>query len=257
MTDYSNKTVLVTGASRGIGAATARHFTEKGANVVMLARNGQALQDLGAEIGSSGGRAIAVQGDVSRFADVAGAIDLAVERFGRLDILVNNAGLIEPIAHLADSDPETWSRIVDVNLKGVYHGLRAAIPEMLKVGGGVVVNISSGAATSALEGWSHYCSTKAATLSLTACAAKEYGPKGIRVVGLSPGTVATGMQTAIRRSGINPVSRLDPSVHIPPEWVARAVAFLCGTDGDEFAGTDFSLKTDAGRKRAGLPAVAA
>ncbi len=137
----------------------------------------------------------------------------------------------------------------------MYHGLHAAIPEMVKAGGGVIVNISSGAATSALEGWSHYCSTKAAVLSLTACAAKEYGEQGIRVVGLSPGTVATGMQTAIRASGVNPVSRLDPSVHIPPEWVAEAVAFLCGDGGAEFAGMDFSLKDNAGRRRAGLPLI--
>lgn len=257
MTTFRNKTALVTGASRGIGAAIARHFADAGANVILFARNGQALADLAAEIAGSGGRVLAVPGDVSVYADVERAVVSAVARFGRLDILVNNAGLIEPIAQLADSDPEAWGRIVDVNLKGVYHGLRAAAAEMLKAGAGVVVNISSGAATSALEGWSHYCATKAGVLSLTACAAKEYGPRGIRVVGLSPGTVATPMQAAIRRSGLNPVSRLDPSAHIPPEWVAQAVAFLCGDEGEAFAGTDFSLKNNEGRQRVGLPLVGA
>ena len=92
-------------------------------------------------------------------------------------------------------------------------------------------------------------------LSLTACAAKEYGPLGVRVVGLSPGTVATDMQVVIRASGVNPVSRLDPSAHIPPAWVAQAVAYLCGPEGDAFAGTDFSLETDEGRRRIGLPAI--
>ena len=103
-----------------------------------------------------------------------------------------------------------------------------------------------------MEGWSQYCSATAAALSLTRCADKEYRDKGIRVVGLSPGTVATDMQVAIRASGINPVSQLDPSVHIPADWVARAVAWLCTEDAAEFAGTDFSLKTDEGRRRAGL-----
>lgn len=255
MKPFADKTMLVTGASRGIGAAIARHFAVAGANVVMLARSGQALSDLAAEIERSGGRALAVQGDVSQYADFQHAVEQAVRQFGRLDILVNNAGVIEPIVRLADSDPDAWDRIVDINFKGVYHGLRAAIPEMVKTGGGVVVNISSGAATSALEGWSHYCSTKAAVLSLTACAAKEYGPQAVRVVGLSPGTVATDMQVAIRESGINPVSKLDASAHIPPEWVAKGVAFLCGDGGEEFAGTDFSLKNNQGRQRAGLPPI--
>ena len=255
MTDFTNKTVLVTGASRGIGEAIARHFAARGANVAMFARSGSALSKLAEIIDETGRRVLAVPGDVSVYADVESAVKTTVERFGRLDILVNNAGVIEPIARFADSDPRIWSQIVDINFKGVYYGLRATIPEMLKKGGGVVINMSSGAATSALEGWSHYCSTKAAVLSLTACAAREYGPQGIRVVGLSPGTVATEMQTAIRESGINPVSKLDPSVHIPPEWVAQAAAFLCGEDAKAFAGTDFSLKNDEGRRRVGLPSV--
>ena len=127
---------------------------------------------------------------------------------------------------------------------------------MVARGGGTVINISSGAATSALEGWSHYCSTKAAVLSLTRCADKEYRDSGINVIGLSPGTVATGMQVAIKASGINPVSRLDPSAHIPAEWVARAILYLCGPEGAAFAGQDFSLKTAEGRQRVGLPDAA-
>ena len=160
--------------------------------------------------------------------------------------------MIDPIARLADSDPAEWDRVVDINLKGVYHGLRAAIPAMLNGGGGTVVNISSGAATGALEGWSHYCATKAAVLSLTRCADKEYRAHGIRVVGLSPGTVATEMQISIKASGINPVSQLDPAVHIPPDWAARAVAWLCTGDAADLSGVDFSLKDEAGRRRVGL-----
>ena len=124
---------------------------------------------------------------------------------------------------------------------------------MVGQGAGVVVNISSGAATSAMEGWSHYCATKAAVLSLTRCADKEVGDKGVRIVGLSPGTVATHMQVAIRASGINPVSQLDPSVHIPPEWAARAIAWLASDAAADIRGEDFVLREEANRRRVGLP----
>jgi len=87
---------------------------------------------------------------------------------------------------------------------------------------------------------------------LTQCADKEYGDKGVRVIGLSPGTVATDMQVAIKRSGINPVSQLDPTVHISPDWPARAVAWLCTADAAEFSGADFSLKNEEGLRRVGL-----
>lgn len=253
MDHLSGKTIIVTGASRGIGAAAARYLAGKGANVVLAARSRAAIDAIATEITEQGGAALAITCDVSRFGDVTELVRQTVDTFGALDVVVNNAGLIDPIARLEDSDPEAWSRIVDVNLKGVYYCLRAALPEIIKTGSGTVINISSGAATGALEGWSHYCATKAAVLSLTRCADKELAEKGIRVVGLSPGTVATDMQTAIRTSGINPVSQLNPSAHIPPEWVAQAIGFLCGPGAKEFAGTDFSLKTPEGRALAGLP----
>lgn len=254
MDELEGRAAIVTGASRGIGAATARELAKHGVAVVLAARSLGEIEAVAETIRGADGKADAVACDVSRYDEVAALVDHCRTAFGRLDILVNNAGVIEPIARLADSDPVHWDRIVDINYKGVYHGLRAAIPVMLEQGAGIIVNISSGAATSAMEGWSHYCSTKAAVLSLTRCADKEYGDQGIRVVGLSPGTVATGMQVAIRASGINPVSQLDPSVHIPTEWAARAVAWLCTEDAAEFAGDDFSLKTDEGRRRVGLPA---
>ena len=254
-TDLTSKTILITGASRGIGEATARHFAAEGANVVMMARSAPALEAIAADIRGSGGAVSVSTGDVGVYRDVEAAVALALEAYGGLDILLNNAGVIDPIARLADSEPDEWDRVVDINVKGVYHGLRAAIPAMLENGGGTVINISSGAATNALEGWSHYCCTKAAVLSLTACADKEYGGHGIRVLGLSPGTVATDMQVSIKASGINPVSQLDPSVHIPADWVAQAVAYLAGAGGAAYAGRDFSLKTDEGRKAVGLPPV--
>jgi NAD(P)-dependent dehydrogenase (short-subunit alcohol dehydrogenase family) len=252
MQELSGRVALVTGASRGIGGAAAREFARLGTSVVLAARSAGAIGRIAGEIKAAGGRAVAVAGDVAHYEDVAVAVAAAVDRFGRLDIVVNNAGLIEPIARIADSDPEAWARVVDVNVKGVYNGLRAALPHMLAQHRGVVVNISSGAATSAMEGWSHYCATKAAVLSLTRTADQELRDQGIRVVGLSPGTARTDMQVAIRASGINPVSQLDPSVHIPPEWAARAICWLASDAASDIAGEDFVLREEANRRRVGL-----
>jgi NAD(P)-dependent dehydrogenase (short-subunit alcohol dehydrogenase family) len=252
MDELKDKVAVVTGASRGIGAETARLFAGLGAKVVLTARTTEAIEALAEVIATTGGEAVAVAGDVTRYGDVEAVVAAATQRFGRLDVVVNNAGAIEPIAHLADSDPATWAAGFEINAMGVYHGLRAAIPAMRAQGGGVVVNVSSGAAVNALEGWSHYCAGKAAALMLTRCAHLEYGAAGIRVVGLSPGTVATEMQVKIKASGINRVSELDWSDHIPPEWAARAVAWLCTEDAREFAGGDVSLRDESIRRRVGL-----
>lgn len=253
MTTFQQQVALVTGASRGIGAASAMDLAKRGVKVGLMARSGDAIEALVTEITAQGGSAIAITGDVAHYEDVQRAIATCVSEFGKLDILVNNAGLIEPIARLAESDPDQWGRVMDVNVKGVYHGLRAAVPAMLESGGGVIINISSGAATGALEGWSHYCASKAAVLSLTRCADLEYREQGIRVVGLSPGTVATDMQLAIKASGINPISQMDFSQHIPPEWPALAIAWLCTEAAAEFAGTDFSIKSAENRRLVGIP----
>ncbi|MTI08415.1 SDR family oxidoreductase [Curvivirga aplysinae] len=253
MFDLKDKVILITGASRGIGAAAAKLLAKSGSTVVLTARSEKALHALVAEIEGEGGKAAAIACDVAKYNDVSNAVNFAVETFGKLDVLVNNAGIIDPIAKLADSDPDAWDQVVDINFKGVYHGIRAVLPSMLTQGSGTIINISSGAATSILEGWSHYCSTKAAVLSLTKAVHKEYADQGIRSIGLSPGTVATHMQVAIKESGINPVSQLDPNVHISPEWVGQAIAYLCTDDADKYCGMDFSLKTDEGRLAVGLP----
>lgn len=253
MTTFEQQVALVTGASRGIGAACAIDLASRGVKVGLFARSADAMENLVNDIKASGGSAVAISGDVSRFEDVQRAVDTCVGEFGRLDILVNNAGLIEPISRLADSNPQEWAKVIDVNVMGVYHGLRAAVPVMQNTGGGVVVNISSGAATGVLEGWSHYCASKAAVLSLTRCADLEYRDQGIRVVGLSPGTVATDMQVAIKASGINPVSQMEFSQHIPAQWPAMAVAWLCTDAAAEYAGTDFSIKSAENRRLVGIP----
>ena len=230
----------------------AYELAKAGVSVLLAARSHADLERIARRICDAGGIADTIPCDVSRYEDVAAAVARCRDKFGRLDILVNNAGIIDPIARLAESDPAQWCRVVDINYKGVYFGLRAALPIMQAQGSGVIVNISSGAATSALEGWSHYCSTKAAVLSLTRCADKEYRDAGIRVVGMSPGTVATAMQTVIRASGINPVSQLDPSAHISPQWAGRAVVWLCTKAAAEYAGGDVSLRDADIRAHIGL-----
>lgn len=252
--DFSGKAALVTGASKGIGAATAIHLAGCGAKVALLARSAGEIRRVAAEIDAAHGEgtAIAIPCDVADYASVAAAVEQTISAFGSLDLIVNNAGLIDPISHLADSDPDAWGMVLDVNVKGVYNPIRAAAAQMRKQGGGVVVNISSGAATSHMEGWSHYCASKAAALSITGTAHKELSPHGIRVVGLSPGTVKTDMQVSIKASGINPVSQLDPNVHIPPEWVAKCIAWLATDAGRPFDGRDCSLRSEEVRAAVGL-----
>ena len=249
MDHLSGKTLLITGASRGIGEATARLFVEAGANVALIARSEEAIADLSGELGE---RSIAIPCDVSRYWEVSKAVDATIETFGGLDVLINNAGVIEPISHLASSDPEGWSHAIDVNLKGVYNGMRAAMPYMMDNGGGTIITISSGAAHHPIEAWSHYCASKAGAAMLTGCADKEGRDNGLRIMGLSPGTVATQMQKEIKTSGINPVSQLDPSVHIPATWVGEAICWLCTKAGDAYRGVDCSLRDEDVRKSVGL-----
>ncbi|SMX23258.1 SDR family oxidoreductase [Boseongicola aestuarii] len=243
------KTVMITGASRGIGEAAAREFARAGANVVLVARGQDAIAGIAGEIGA---QALAIPCDVSKFWEVERAVQAAEDAFGSVDILVNNAGMIEPVAHLAAIDPADWDRVIDVNLKGVFYGMRAALPGMIARGGGSILNISSGAATNAIEGWSHYCASKAGVLMLTRMGDKENRDAGVRVIGLSPGTVATDMQREIKASGVNPVSQLDWSVHIPPDWPAKALVWMCGADADGYLGQDISLRDEGIRRAVGL-----
>ena len=247
--EMTGKTVLITGASRGIGAEAARIFAAAGANVALLARSRESLSDLAAEIGDT---ALAIPCDVARYGDVAAAVAACTERFGGLDVLIGNAGVIEPISHLAEADPEGWGQAIDVNLKGVFHGMRAVLPVMKAAGGGTILTVSSGAAHGPVEAWSHYCASKAGAAMLTACLDKEERGNGIRAMGLSPGTVATQMQREIKASGINPISQLAWEDHIPADWPARALLWMCSPDADGFVGTEISLRDADIRRRVGL-----
>ncbi|MCV2892670.1 SDR family oxidoreductase [Lentibacter sp. XHP0401] len=249
MGDVTGKTVLITGASRGIGEATARLFAQKGANVVLTARSEAAIDEIALDIGE---KAMAVACDVSKYGDVRNAVEHAVGRFGGIDILIGNAGVIEPVAMLAESDPDDWGHAIDINLKGVYHGMRAVMPRMIKQGHGTIITISSGAAHNALEGWSHYCASKAGAAMMTKAAHVEGAAKGLRVMGLSPGTVATQMQREIKASGVNPVSAMNWEDHIPAEWPARTLLWMCSEAADAHLGQELALRDEGLRKTVGL-----
>lgn len=247
--DMTNKTVMITGASRGIGAEAARVFAAAGANVALIARSQDAIADLAGEIGE---KAIAIPCNVARFGEMSAAVETTVRAFGGLDVLINNAGVIEPISHLADADPDDWGEVIDINLKGVFNGIRAALPVMKDAGSGSILTISSGAAHGPVEAWSHYCASKAAVNMLNRCVDKEEAQNGIRAIGLSPGTVATQMQREIKSSGINPVSQLDWDVHVPADWPARTLLWMCGADADKYLGDEISLRDEDVRRAVGL-----
>ncbi|MFP3384626.1 SDR family oxidoreductase [Tritonibacter scottomollicae] len=247
--DIAGKTVVISGASRGIGADAARVFAASGANVALLARSADALTELAAEIGE---KALALACDVSDYAAVEAAFAKTKDVFGSLDVLICNAGLIDPIDRLADASPADWAQLINVNITGVFNMMHAGLPHLKAAGGGSVLTIGSGASQRPLEGWSAYCTSKAGAAMLTEALHLEEGENGIRVMGLSPGTVATQMQRDIKASGLNPVSQLDWEDHIPAEWPARTLLWMCSPDADEFIGTEISLRDETIRTRVGL-----
>ncbi|MFT5340901.1 MAG: NAD(P)-dependent dehydrogenase (short-subunit alcohol dehydrogenase family) [Paracoccaceae bacterium] len=247
--DMTSKTVLITGASRGIGGEAARVFAAVGANVVLLARSKDSLQARADEIGN---KALALAGDVSSYGDMQAAVQACVDTFGGLDVLIGNAGVIEPISRMATADPEGWAQAIDINLKGVFYGMRAALPVMHKAGGGTILTVSSGAAHGPIEGWSHYCASKAGAAMLTSSLDQEERENGIRAMGLSPGTVATQMQRDIKSSGINRISEMAWEDHVPADWPARALLWMCSPDADEYVGSEISLRDEVILGRVGL-----
>lgn len=244
------KVVVITGASRGIGAAAVRQFAAAGARVAALARSWPAIEALAGQVGA---QVMPIVCDVSSWPQTSAAMEAVSAKWGRIDVLVNNAGQIEPIARIADAAPQDWAQAEQVNLAGPFHAIRAVLPHMKAAGGGTIINVSSGAATSPYEGWSAYCAAKAGVLMLTRSLHLEEGP-AIRALGLSPGTVATDMQRRISASGINPVSGLAWEDHIPTEWPARALVWMCGVEADPWLGQDVRLRDEDIRRKVGLMA---
>ena len=137
--DLSEKTILITGASRGIGKAAAYAFAEAGANVALIARSVDEIAQIAGDIGV---KALAIPCDVSRHTEVEAAVNATAATFGGLDVLIGNAGVVDPIGNIADTDPDAWGRLIDINLKGIYYGMRAVMPGMLQQGHGTLLTVS-------------------------------------------------------------------------------------------------------------------
>ncbi|WP_328564397.1 SDR family oxidoreductase [Streptomyces coelicoflavus] len=224
MSEIEGKVVAITGASGGIGEATALLLAERGAKVVLGARRPERLEDLALRIGKNGGEAAWVRTDVTRREDLAALVALARERFGRLDVLVSNAG-VGPISPLDELRVADWERMIDVNLKGVLYGIAEALPVFREQGSGHFVNIVSTAGLRISPLMSVYAGTKNAVRTVSEGLRQEAGDS-LRVTVVSPGFVRTDFADAIPDPGAR-AQTLDTRdrIAIPPQAVARAVAF--------------------------------
>lgn len=194
----TSQTIIITGASRGLGAATARIAAQMDANVVLTARTEEDLRTVAQEIEAAGGRALAVVGDISQAADCQRVVAETVKAYGQVDALVNNAGVLAPIAPIADGDADAWKVSWAINVHGPFMLAQAALP-YLRERSGRVINVSSGAAVKVLPGWAAYCVAKAALNQFTWALAEE--EPAITAIAFRPGVVDTAMQATIRREG--------------------------------------------------------
>ena len=224
MADISGKVVAITGASSGIGEATALLLAGRGMKLVLGARRSERLAALARRIEEAGGEAVHLTTDVTRRSDLIGLVALACDRFGRLDVLVNNAG-ISRLSRFDDLRVEDWDAMIDVNLKGVLYGIAAALPVFRRQGAGHVVNIisTSGLRIVPLQGV--YAATKNAVRTLSEALRQEAGDS-LRVTGISPGFVRTDLAQTITDAEIRStvMARMD-MIAISPDAIARAVAF--------------------------------
>ena len=223
-----NKTAIITGASSGIGEATAKALSKEGAKIILAARRFDRLQVIKSEIEKSGGKAIAVQTDVAKRDEVENLANVALKEFGRIDILINNAGLM-PLSFVKNLHVEEWGRMVDVNLKGVLYAIAAVLPNMRKNKSGDIVNISSIAGRKLFPGAAVYCATKFGVTALSEGLRMELSAKeNIRITSIEPGAVATELTNTITDQELLDQwndGRRDHLVPLKPEDIAKAIVY--------------------------------
>lgn len=230
------KVVAVTGASSGIGRAIAKHLAARGARIVLGARSEAALAETAAAIAAAGGEAAWRATDVTRRADVEALVALAVERFGRLDVIVNNAG-VGPVSRFDELRVDDWDAMIDVNLRGVLHGIAAALPVFQRQDAGHVINIVSTAGLRIVPTMGVYAATKNAVRTLTEALRQEAGPN-LRVTEVSPGMVATDFAASTPDPATRAaMQRQVGEVAIAPDAIARGVAFAIEQPADVDVGS--------------------
>jgi NADP-dependent 3-hydroxy acid dehydrogenase YdfG len=225
MSRITGKVVAITGASSGIGEATARVLSERGAKVVLGARRVAQLDEIAAELRDRGGQAIVCATDVTRRDDLERLVGTAVAEYGRLDVLVSNAG-ISKIGPMADLDVEGWSAMIDVNLKGVLHGIAAALPVFRRQGNGHFVTTVSTAGLGVVHNMAVYAATKNAVRTLLEGLRQESTDGVVRTTAVSPGFVNTELDSSIDNATVREqIRRNMDAFGMPPEAVAEAIAF--------------------------------
>lgn len=225
MSPITGKVVAITGASSGIGEATARLLGERGAKVVLGARRVAQLDEISAELRDRGGQAIVCATDVTRRDDLERLVGTAVAEFGRLDVLVSNAG-ISKIGPMADLDVEGWSAMIDVNLKGVLHGIAAALPVFRRQGNGHFVTTVSTAGLNIVHNMAVYAATKNAVRTVLEGLRQESTDGVVRTTAVSPGFVNTELDSSIDNATVREeIRRNMDAFGMPPEAVAEAIAF--------------------------------
>jgi NADP-dependent 3-hydroxy acid dehydrogenase YdfG len=222
--NIAGKIVVITGASSGLGEATARLLSAQGASVVLGARRVERIQSLADELTGSGGKALAIQTDVTQYEQVKRLADAAVEAYGRIDVILNNAGLM-PQAPLERLKIDEWNQMIDVNLKGVLYGIAAALPYMQQQKAGQIINVSSVAGHKVRSGTAVYAATKHAVRVISEGLRQEVKPYNIRTTVISPGAVATELPNSTSEPDIAENVRKVYEHAIPADSFARAVVF--------------------------------
>ncbi|MEU8470804.1 SDR family oxidoreductase [Streptomyces sp. NPDC029006] len=232
MLSVHDKIVAITGASGGIGEATARLLAQRGAAVVLAARRSERIDAIAQDIREEGGRAGTCVVDVTQAEDLQRLVSTTIDQYGRLDVLVNNAG-IAPISPLADLDTESWSAMIDVNLRGTLNGIAAALPVFREQGAGHVVSIVSVAGLTVSPSMAVYAATKNAVRTIHEGLRTESTDGVVRTTAISPGYVRTDLADSMTDPHIRERTRTNmDAVGIPPAAVARAVAFAIEQPGD-------------------------
>lgn len=202
MGKFEEKVVIITGAAGGIGQVTAKMLAEQGAKLALIDLKLDAVQKVIAELGLDDSRAIALQANVANEEEVKAYVDATVEKFGRIDGFFNNAGIEGITANVEDYPTETFELVLNVNVKGVFFGLKYVVPVMKKQGYGSIVNTSSGAGLIGSPGFVGYNSSKHAVIGMTRVVALETAPHGVRVNAVAPGVINTRMMRQIEKNTV-------------------------------------------------------